>query len=685
MKKITITAFISAALCFYNCSNKTEQESTKELAKEDILRADLDTTIDPGVDFFSYANGGWIKHNPIPGTESRWGIANLVTDEIKERLRKINEEAVQITNAPKGSANQIIGDIYATAMDSDAIEKAGISDIKPELGLISNMQSKDELTSLSAMLETQAIQPFFEMYIAQDEKNSSVMVLKLNQGGLGMPGREYYLNNDERTHNIRNEYIKHLEKTFELLGDAPEAAKKSRADVLNFETNLAKACRTLEQLRDPYANYNKRSVNDLMKAYPSINWVSLFEKDGIKHIDSLVIGQPEFFTALDKNIKSAPVEVLKNYFKWNLVSGMASYLNKEIAAEHFHFYSTVLNGVKTQKPRWKRAIEFENQYIGELLGQQFVKEVFSEQAKQRYEKMVKAMVEAYAEHIKKLDWMSETTKQRALVKLNTITPKVGYPNKWKDFSALDVSRKSYARNVINLNKWWFSHDINKIGKPVDRAEWDMAPQEYNAYYNPSSNEIVVPAAQLAVPGYKDEELDDALVYGYSAASTIGHELTHGFDDEGRQFDEKGDLKNWWTKDDEEKFNKRTKLYIDQFNQYVVLDSMHVRGMATLGENIADLGGIVIGLDAFKKTEQYKKGEKIAGLTPLQRFFLGYSLGWLGHQTPDKLANQIITNVHAPNNLRVNGPFSNIPEFYEAFGIKQGQAMWRPDSVRVKIW
>ncbi len=686
MKNSLIFALICVlAFGLTGCAGKKEEQNNEALQKQDILRANIDSTIDPGVDFFNYANGGWIKQNPIPGTESRWGIANLVTEEIKIRLRKINEAAQSETGVTKGSAAQIIGDIYAAAMDTVAIERAGIGAIQYELEAIDKLKTATELTTLLGELHRMNIMPFFDMYVAQDDKNSNMMVLKISQGGLGMPGRDYYLNTDKRSQEIRNEYNSYLQKTFVLLGESPEQAGKHAATILHMETGLAKASRSLEELRDPYANYHKTALGDLSQLCPNIGWSTFFNPFGLKPGDSIIIGQPEFITAVYKCVQSTRMEDLKTYLKWNLLSGLASYLNKAVADEHFHFYNTIIYGVKQKKPRWKTIIEFENHYIGELLGQQFVKEVFPAAAKQRYENMVKTMLETYRERIKSLDWMSETTKNKALIKLNTITAKVGYPEKWRDFSKVEVSRASHVRNAINLNKWWFNFNAAKVGKPVDRTEWDMAPQEYNAYYNPSNNEIVLPAAQFAVPGYADNELDDALAYGYTAASTIGHELTHGFDDEGRQFDEKGDLKNWWTKEDEEKFNTRARLYIEQFNNYVVLDSIHVRGKATLGENIADLGGVVIGFEAFKKTRQYKKGEKIAGLTPTQRFFLGYALAWLGHQTDGKLADQILTNVHAPNNLRVNGPFSNVPEFYEAFGIKSGQPMWRPENVRVKIW
>jgi putative endopeptidase len=356
-----------------------------------------------------------------------------------------------------------------------------------------------------------------------------------------------------------------------------------------------------------------------------------------------------------------------------------------VVDEDFRFHGKVISGKKEQLPRWKKVLDAENGLMGEVLGQLFVKEYFPETAKKRYEKLVEAIRDTYRERIKTLDWMSAETKAKALTKLNKISKKVGYPEKWKDFSSLEINRDSYVGNIMKANKFWYTYELSKLGKPVDRTEWDMTPQTYNAYYNPSNNEIVLPAAIFTIPGMRDEEVDDAVVYGYAGASTIGHEITHGFDDEGRQFDADGNLKSWWTKADGDKFNAKAALMVKQFNDFVVLDSLHVNGKATLGENIADLGGIVLGFEAFKKTAQYKAGKKINGLTPQQRYFLGYALGWLGAQRNERLANQILTDVHSPANLRVNGPFANLPEFYEAFGIKQGNPMWRPEAVRVKIW
>jgi putative endopeptidase len=397
------------------------------------------------------------------------------------------------------------------------------------------------------------------------------------------------------------------------------------------------------------------------------------------------VAQPEYYTAVNTALKTFTIDDWKAYLRWKLISSNAAYLTKAIEDENFRFTGTVISGRKEQLPRWKRVLDNENSIMGELLGQLFVKDYFPLAAKARYTKMVEAMRVAYREHIEKLDWMSPATKQKALIKLNAVHPKVGYPDKWKDYSTLVIDRSSYVGNVIQARHSAYLISVAKLGKPVDHQEWGMTPQTYNASYSPSNNEITLPAAQFIIPGVKDADVDDAVVYGYAAASTIGHEMTHGFDDEGRQFDSKGNLKAWWTPQDSAKFTKRANMLADQFSGYVVLDSLHVNGKATLGENIADLGGIVIGITAFKKTEQYKQGKSINGLTPMQRFFLGYALGWLGHIRNEALANQILTDVHAPGFLRVNVPFTDVPEFYTAFHIKPGDKMYLAPDKRVRIW
>lgn len=652
---------------------------------KDVVYKNMDSTANPASDFFNYANGGWIKKNPIPAAYSSWGIGNLVSEEIRNQLKKINEDALA-EKAAKGTNSQKIGDFYASGMDSAKIEQQGLAPLKAELSRIEQVKDIAGVLDIIAHFQKIGIIALIGPGVYQDAKNSEKIALHLWQAGIGLPNRDYYFNTDKKTSDIRKDYAEtHLPTMLKLSGLSDQESKNAAKAVFEIEKSLAAQSRKLEDLRDPYANYNKMSVAQLNQLTPSINWTNLFGKMDIKKVNSVIVGQPEFYKEVNKLLNNRPINDWKAYLRWNLLTNFASYLNKDIDDENFRFYGKVISGKKEQLPRWKRVLDTENSLMGEVLGQLFVKEYFPAKAKQRYEKLVEAIRDTYRERIKTLDWMSAETKKKALAKLNKITPKVGYPEKWKDFSALEINRESYVGNIIRANEFWYKYQINKLGKPVDRTEWDMTPQTYNAYYNPSNNEIVLPAAIFTIPGMRDEEVDDAVVYGYAGASTIGHEITHGFDDQGRQFDAEGNLKSWWTKADEKKFNQRADVMVQQFNNYVVLDSMHVNGKATLGENIADLGGIVLGYEAFKKTEQFKKGEKINGLTPQQRYFMGYALGWMGSQRNERLANQILTDVHSPANLRVNGPFANLPEFYEAFGIKKGDKMWRPENTRVKIW
>lgn len=650
----------------------------------DFLTRAMDTTVNPGVDFFKYATGTWMKENPIPASERSWGVWNLVEDETYNRLKGILEDAAK-NKSPKGSNEQKIGDFYYSGMDTLQIDKQGLTPIASELKMINSIKNKKELFDAVAVLKREGAAGMFSMYVDQDQMKSDVYALYLWQGGLGLPNRDYYFRNDLRTEKIRQEYKSHVAKMFELLNEKNLNAGSDSKTVFQIETFLADSSRKLEDLRDPYANYNKMSLAGLEKISPLVNWKEIFKREGIKDIDSVIVGQPEFFKELSAAINKFSLDQWKSYLRWHLINSLADRLSSKFENENFYFRGTVMNGVKEQRPRWKRVQDAVERAMGELLGQVYVKKYYSEKTKLRYEKLVDNMVAAFAERIKKLDWMSPSTKEKALYKLSKLTKKVGYPDKWKDFSKLVVDRKSYAGNTISANTFWFDRNIKRLGKPVDRKEWDMTPQTYNAYYNPSNNEIVLPAAMFIVPGVPDSLLDDAVIYSYAGASTIGHEMTHGFDDEGRLYDAKGNLHDWWTKDDEKKFNEKTKLMIEQFDNYVVLDSMHINGKATLGENIADLGGLVIGYDAFKKTEEYKEGKRINGLTPSQRFWLGYSYSWLGHFRPEALAQQVLTDVHSPNFLRVNGPLSDIPAFYKAFGIKEGEPMWRPPQKRVQIW
>ncbi len=668
-------ATLSVAAC--------NQPTPKETAKADIICSDMDTTVRPNDDFFAYANGLWMKNNQIPADETSWGIGELVQKELYAKLRKINEDAEQ--KGDKTGSGQQIGDFWYSAMDTVNIEKNGITPLHDELTRIDGMKTKEDVLAQAAHMHTFGANVFFDEGVAQDPKHSDVEAYLMNQGGLGLPDRDYYFNTDARTAKIRAQYPAYIATIFKLMGIDSVVAAKKASSVIAFETTLARSSRKLEDLRDPYTNYHKFAITKLRSMSPGINWPQYLDEMGVKHVDSVIVGQPEFYAALDKAIAATDMQTLKDYMTFHLIASFANDLSKPFADANFNFYSKAIRGAEEQHPRWRRALDAEEGAIGEELGQLFVKEYFNATAKARYEQIVENVRNAYKARIGKLDWMSDTTKQKAIHKLMAIRKKVGYPDKWKDFSSLKIDRGPYALNIIRANQWWNNYEMSKLGKPVDRDEWTMTPQTYNAYYNESNNEIVLPAAMMTVPGYKDADLDDALVYGYTAASTVGHEITHGFDDEGRKFDEKGNLCSWWGSSDTAQFTRRADVLVQQFNKMIPIDTLHINGKATLGENLADLGGILIGLDAFKQTETYKKGEKINGKTPLQRFFLGYALGWLLEERPERVAAQLLTDVHSPAKYRVNGPFPNVPDFYEAFGIKPGDKMYIPDSARVHLW
>ncbi len=680
--KKTLSAFLIFAACSGCKEKSTNLTSIKE---DDFLVQYIDSSVKPGDDFFKFATGNWMKNNPIPSSERRWGIANLVRNDIYDQIRRINDEAAKNSDSKKGSNAQMIGDFWATGMDSAKIDQQGVTPLMPYFDKVDAVKTKEELVSLIGEFQMYAGSPLFSPAIFQDEKNSEKFALHFYQGGIGLPDRDYYFNNDSRTQNIRNEYKIHVKKMFMLLGLDERKANANSETIFKIEADLAKASRKIEEMRDPYRNYNKMSLSDFTKLTPSIQWDKFLTQINIKGLDSIIVGQPEFYVQVEKSLKSISIDDWKTYLKWNLLNAFADNLSAPFDQQNFHFFGTVMSGTTEQRPRWKRIMDEEEGFLGDALGQLYVAKYVPEKMRKRYDDLVQNMLDTYKERIQKLDWMSEGTKAKAEFKLSKINSKVCYPDKWKDYSGLEISRDSHLQNVINCHKWQYNYEVAKLYKPVDRQEWEMTPQTYNAYYNPSNNEIVLPAAQFLIPGLPDSLADDAIIYGYAAASTIGHELTHGFDDQGRQFDASGNLSNWWTSEDSLKFSQRANILIEHFNNYTVLDSLKINGEATLGENMADLGGIVIGLDAFKKTEQYKKGEKTDGLTPVQRYFLGYTLGWLGHTRDAALAMQVMTNVHSPNFLRVNGPFSLVPEFYEAFGIKEGDKMWRPDSLRVKIW
>ena len=691
LRAVRVSALAAAIVVAAGCAQAPTQSAAKTEtvaaapAKPDVVAANVDASINPGDDFFSYANGAWIKNHPIPASESNWGIGKVVNEELYATLRKISEQSAANAAAAAGSDAQKIGDFWATAMDEALADRQNLQPIQGELDRIAAAKNLQQVLDVAFALKPLGVEALFDVSVYQDLKQSDTMALYLYQGGLGLPERDYYFNMESGVAKARVAYVTHLHNVFRLLGEEDKAAAASAQNVMAFETALAKASRKLADLRDPQRNYNKMTPAGLEQRYtPAIAW-----RKRLRALDidapSVIVGQPEFFAGLQAQLKRTPLPVLRDYLRARLIDTYADYLGKDIDEEHFAFYGRVLNGQDEQRPRWKRTLDAENQALGMVLGRIFVAEYFPESAKQRYNALVESIRTAYGERIDKLDWMSAATKAKAHEKLAAVTKKVGYPDKWKDYSKLTIGRDSYAQNMMQAARWRFDDRIGKIGKPVDRSEWGMTPQTYNAYYNPTSNEIVLPAAQFAVPGMKDGEIDDAVVYGYAAAGTIGHELTHGFDDQGRQFDASGNLVDWWTHDDAAKFKERAEVMVKQFDAYEPLAGLHINGHASLGENIADYGGLLIGVDAFKKTEQYKKGEKIAGYTPMQRFFLGYALGWLFEQKEEQLRNHLLSDVHAPPKWRVNGPLANMPEFHQAFGVKPGQAMYRAESEQVRIW
>ena len=665
-------------MALFSCKSKNDTS-----AKPDVVAVNIDSTVSPSTDFFQFANGGWIKNNPIPGEQSSWGIGNLVIEENNKRLREICEKAAS-SNPKAGTNDQKIGDFWMTAMDSAKIEKDGLSPIKTQLDKINAITDINSLVNTVAEFKKIGSSTLFSDYVGQDSKNSEVMAYQLNQGGLGLPEREYYFKTDSTTVNIRTQYLKYISTLLTMSGDDTATANSAAKNILALETKLAASSRKIEDLRDPYKNYNKMALSDLSKLSGNLNWDLYLATIGIKTKDSVIVGQPEFFKSLNDLLKTVSLNDWKSYVKFNLISDMSGVLPDAYGKESFTF-NKLFSGAKERRPRWKRSINMIEGAMGEMLGQLYVKEFFNETAKKRYTVMVDAIKDALKDRISKLTWMTDSTKVKAYTKLASIKSKVGYPDKWKDFSSMEIGKEGLAKNYMNSRLWWHNYEYNKMGKPVDRDEWDMYPQTYNAYYNPSNNEIVLPAGIFTIPGYRDEEVDDAVVYGYGGASTIGHEITHGFDDEGRQFDEKGNLVSWWTKSDEETFNKRAEVMIKQFDEFEPVKGYHINGKATLGENIADLGGILLGIEAFKKTTQFKENKTIAGYTPMQRYFLGYSLGWLGHQREEQLKNRLMTDVHSPEKYRVNGPFVNVAEFYSTFNIKPGTPIYRADSLRVNIW
>ena len=645
--------------------------------------ANIDPSVKPCEDFFHYASGNWLKNNPIPAAESRWGSFNELADHNNATLRAIlNDAARNAAKAPKGSNMQKVGDFYASAMDSAAIETAGLKYLQPHLSRIAAIKDLSEMQRFLADPKAQAGSVWFGMYVGQDEKISSQYAVQMGQGGLSLPDRDYYLKDDARSKAIRTAYDTYLVNTFKMLGDAESVARTNAAIVQRIETRLAKASKARVDLRDPYANYNKMTLAEANAAYPNLALPLMLKESGLGAAKEVIVGQPDFLKEVSAMLKDEPVADQKQYLRFHLVSSVTAALPKAYGDEAFRFSQT-LSGAKKQQPRWKRTLGATDRALGEAFGQLYVDKAFSPAAKTRAKQMIENLRVAYGERIQATDWMSAATKKEALKKLNAFVVKIGYPDKWKNYSTLNISRESYLNNLLAARVWANKEEINHFGKPIDRNEWGMTPPTVNAYYNPPMNEIVFPAGILQPPFY-DPKADDAVNYG-GIGAVIGHEMTHGFDDQGRKVDSQGNLRDWWTKEDGEKFMAKADVVGKQFDAFSPLDSVHVNGKLTMGENLADLGGLTIAYQAFEKTPQAKAQAKIDGFTPEQRFFLAYAQIWRTNARPEYLRQQVQTDPHSPAQFRTNGPLMNMPEFYKAFGCQDGNTMMRAAADRSKIW
>lgn len=679
MKNIYL--FLPILLAFTAC-NRPSGHSGENISQ--VLLQNRDTTISPGDDFFNHANGGWIKKNPIPQSENAAGIFIAVRDSVNNAIRRICESSAADKNAAKGSLVQKIGDFYASGMDTAGIDKQGIEPIMPLFKQIEALKAPADLPAVLAQVSSYATGTFFQAGISKDEKNSSKNIFYLYQGGIGMPVKEYYFDKDPQTSVVREAYKIHLREMFRMSGIGGADSVKAAKEVYLLEEKLARASRKIADLRDPYKNYNRMPLKKFQEMTPLFNWAAYSGGLGIANLDSVNVGQPEFFEAFNSLLSTTTPQVMRWYLSWSVLNTYANFLSKPIRDRNFYFYNTVMSGVQKQKPRWQQVVEETNGNLGEIVGQEYVKNYLPPNTKEKLLEIGNNIMEVFREHLQKIDWMSDATRQKALEKLSKVRMKLGYPDKWKDFSSLDISRESYCKNVMACTKWYHNFEIQKFGKPVDKDEWFMMPQTYNAYYDPSLNEIVIPGCNIIVPGYPGLA-PDAILYGIVGGGTFGHEITHGFDDQGSKFDAIGNLSDWWTKEDREKFDAKARNLVTQYNSFTVLDSLHVNGENTLGENIADLGGCVMGYEAFMKSASGKKEMGDFGMKPAAEYFLGYAYGWLSTRRTEDLARQIKTDVHSPSQFRVNGPLRNIDAYYEAFGVKEGDKMFIPKNQRVQIW
>ncbi len=674
-----LTFFGLAAFTLASCGQGDQSSAS---VHKMIDRANLDTTVRPGDNFYQYANGTWMKLNPIPKTETGWGSFNEVEEATYKTLHAILDSAASLGKVPDGSIIQKVGDFYRSGMDSVTINKEGISPLSDIMAHINNVGDVSSLIDEIGNEHQIGLGPVFSFGIAPDDKNVSKEICQFGQGGLGLPTREYYFDKDDRTVKIREAYRKYIPTVLMLIGEDQITAGRDAADIYNLELSLAGGSLTQNDMRDPYRVYNKFTVDDISKQ-TGMDWKKLLASLNVKGQDTLLVAEPKFFMTVANDLKSVPIDVWKKYLKFHLVNEMAPHLGAEFDSTQFNFYGKILYGLEAQRPRWKRILEMTDECEGEMLGQLYVNRKFKPEAKARMLELVDNLQKTYAERIQKLDWMGDSTKRKALTKLNAFVKKIGYPDKWKDYSDLVIVGNDFVKNIFAASQWAYNYNLGKLGKPVDKTEWGMTPPTINAYYNAAFNEIVFPAGILQYPFF-DANADDAVNYG-GIGAVIGHEMTHGFDDQGRLYNAQGNLSNWWSKEDEANFKARAKQVGSPFRKIIVIDDIHANDSLTEGENLADLGGINIAYEAFKKTKQGKSNDKKDGFTPDQRFFLSWAQVWRMNQRPEALAAQVKTDGHSPSVLRVNVPLSNMAAWYKAFDIKPSDKLFRPENERIRVW
>ncbi|MES2875757.1 MAG: M13 family metallopeptidase [Bacteroidota bacterium] len=677
---LKVMLFGAASVFALNASAQHDSPAKKKV--DFIDKSNMDLTVKPGEDFYTYASGTWIKNNPVPLKETRWGSFNQLRDFNINAVKTILAESAQ-SKAPAGSIERRVGDFYSAGMDSITIEKLGYTPIKADLQKIDGLRDVNGVVRHAAEMRTYgAGSPFFNFFVGQDRKYVKNIVPQLGQGGTTLPDRDYYLKNDARSTQIQDAYKKYIAKLFTLTG-TPEAEAKSNAEtVFKFEKKLAAAQMSRVEMRDPYKTYNKFAIADFAKTTSNLDWKNLLPVMKVAGQDTVLVGSPKFFTELNTVIGNTPVNDLKTYLRWNLLKSSAPMLSSEFVNANFAF-NQVISGQKVQTPRWQRMSSLTDGTVGELLGQLYVDKHFKPEAKARMQELVSNLVKAYEIRIKNLDWMSDVTKQKALDKLHAFTPKIAYPDKWKTYEGLEIDRKSFFSNLRNASTWAYQDMVNQLGKPVDKTRWGMTTPTVNAYYNPVNNEIVFPAGILQFPFF-DPNADDAVNYG-GIGAVIGHEISHGFDDSGSQYDKDGTLRNWWTEEDMTRFKAKAKALQEQYDAYTVLDTIHVNGKLTLGENIGDLGGLNAAYEAFKMTKQGQSNEKIDGFTPDQRFFLSWAQVWKGNILNETAAQLIVTDTHSPGPYRTIGAPVNMDAWYKAFDVKPGDKLYKKPEDRIRIW